>query len=130
MSENVEELVGDYMAIRAKREELERMDQELKETQDRLKEKLLVICNDAKADSIKTSAGTVIKQLKERYYTQDWEGFHKFILEHQIPELLEKRISQGAMKEFIASTMLDGLPPGVNIFREFEITVRKPTRAS
>jgi len=39
---------------------------------------------------------------------------------------LDRRIHQGNFKEFIAERQEDGLPPGVNVMREFGIVVRKP----
>ena len=42
-------------------------------------------------------------------------------------ELFESRIHQGNFKEFIAERKDDGLPPGVNVMREFGIVVRKPS---
>jgi hypothetical protein len=52
------------------------------------------------------------------------------VLEHQALELLERRIHQGNFKEFIAEREKEGLPPGVNVMREFGVTVRKPTSVS
>jgi hypothetical protein len=52
------------------------------------------------------------------------------VLEHQALELLERRIHQGNFKEFITERQDEGLPPGVNVMREFGVTVRKPTSVS
>jgi hypothetical protein len=46
---------------------------------------------------------------------------------HEAPELFEGRIHQGNFKEFIADRKDEGLPPGVNVMREFTIVVRKPS---
>ena len=87
---------------------------------------MLAICNDTNADSIKTQNGTVIRKMNERFYCNDWDNFKKFVLEHQAVELFERRIHQGNFKEFMSEHKDDGLPPGVNVMREFGITVRKP----
>jgi len=65
--------------------------------------------------------------MNERFYCNDWDNFKKFILEHQAIDLFERRIHQGNFKEFMSGHKDDGLPPGVNVMREFGITVRKPT---
>jgi len=127
--EDIEQLVNDFMAIREKRESLERDDTELKSIQERLKEKILGVCNDLGADSIKTKSGTVIKSLEEKYYTQDWANFHEWILEHKVPQFLEKRISQGNIREYLESNPEEGLPPGVNVFREYKVVIRKPNKS-
>ena len=52
-----------------------------------------------------------------------------FILEHQAVDLLQRRIHQSNFKSFLSEHTIEaeGLPPGVSIFRELNITVRKPT---
>lgn len=126
---NVEDLVSAYVALRGERDtlknEYEAKDLELKTQQEQLKQQLLVACNEVKADSIKTSAGTVIKKLNERFYCTDWDNFRRFVYEHNVLELFERRIHQGNFKEFLLKTGEDGLPPGVNVMREYDIAVRK-----
>jgi len=130
MSQNVEELVNAYMNVRNERDRVtsafEKEDHALQDVLDKLEASLLEICNNLRVDSLKTEYGTVIRQLKERYYTQDWDGFYKFILENEVPQLLEKRIAQSNMKHYMDGTQGAGLPPGVNVFREFNISIRKP----
>jgi hypothetical protein len=129
---NLEELVKVYLTIRTERERIEadwkRHDDELEQEMKLLEQSMLVVCNDTNASSIRTESGTVIRSLKERFTTNDWENFKKFILENQAVDLLERRIHQGNFKEFIAEHKDDGLPPGVNVMREFTIVVRKPSK--
>jgi hypothetical protein len=131
MKMNLEELVQTYLTIRSEREkilnEYETKDKVLKEELLVLEQSMLSICNDTNADSIKTQNGTVIRKMNERFYCNDWDNFKKFILEHQAIDLFERRIHQGNFKEFMSEHKDDGLPPGVNVMREFGITVRKPT---
>ena len=128
---NLETLVEAYLAIRTEREVLlqkfDETDKKLKEDMTSLEQAMLVICNATNADSIKTSQGTVMRKMNERFYCTDWDNFRKFVVENQALELLEKRIHQGNFKEFIAERKDDGLPPGVNVMREFGIVVRKPS---
>jgi hypothetical protein len=128
---NLETLVEAYLAIRTEREILlqkfEETDKKLKEDMTSLEQAMLVICNATNADSIKTSQGTVMRKMNERFYCTDWDNFRKFVVENQALELLEKRIHQGNFKEFMAENVGDGLPPGVNVMREFGVAVRKPS---
>ena len=129
---NLEELVKVYLTIRNEREKIkadwEVRDGELEQEMKLLEASMLTVCNDTNASSIRTESGTVIRSLKERFTTNDWDNFKKFILENQAVDLLERRIHQGNFKEFIAEHKDEGLPPGVNVMREFTIVVRKPSK--
>jgi len=131
MTTNIEELVQTYLTIRNQREsilrEYEAKDAELKQDLQSVEQQLLAVCNESNVSGLKTTAGTVTRKLNERFYCNDWDNFRKYVLEHQAVELLERRIHQGNFKEFIAERKDEGLPPGVNVMREFSITVRKPS---
>ena len=74
--------------------------------------------------SVKTEAGTFYKTVKTRYWTSDWEAMHKFVLEHEVPEFFEKRLSQGVIKQFLEENP-ETVPKGLNSDSEFAVTVRK-----
>jgi len=128
---DMEELVKTYLTIRNERDRIEAeykdQDAALKAEMATLEQAMLSGCNEIKADSIKTPHGTIIKSLKERFTCSDRVNFNKFVLEHSAVELFESRLHQGNFKEFMSERHSDGLPPGVNVMREFGITVRKPT---
>jgi hypothetical protein len=129
MSVNTEQMVDAYLAIRNEREKLlreyEAQDSRLKEDMAKIEAALLTVCNDINADSIKTSHGTVIRKLNERFYCNDWDNFRKYVLEREAIELLERRIHQSNFKQHMSESEADGLPPGVSVMREFGSTVRK-----
>ena len=128
---NLDDLVKIYLTIRNEREKLkaswEVKDGELEQDMKSLEQSMLTVCNDTNASSIRTESGTVIRSLKERFTTNDWDNFKKFVLDNEAIDLLERRIHQGNFKEFMAEHKDDGLPPGVNVMREFTIVVRKPS---
>lgn len=128
---DLEQLVKIYLTMRTEREKLsaefESKDKILKNEMTVIEQSMLAICNTAKAESIKTGYGTVIRSTKERFTCNDWSNFKDFVLEHQAIDLLERRIHQGNFKTFLSENEQEGLPPGVNVMREFGITVRKPT---
>lgn len=129
---NMEELVEAYLAIRRERDrlaaEFQTADDALKNDMKELEVFMLRSCNDLNANSINTQYGTVIRKLDERYFCSDWENFYKFIRETNMPELLEKRIHQKNFKTFLTEHDDDGLPPGVNVMREYGVTVRKSSK--
>ena len=128
---NLDELVKIYLTIRSEREKIESewktRDAEFKNEQAMLEQQMLAVCNESNATSIKTEEGTVIKTLKERFTLSDRDSFNKFVRENDAVELFEARIHQGNFKDFMAEHADEGLPPGVNVMREFTIVVRKPT---
>lgn len=129
MNVNTEELVAAYLAIRTQREVLlrnyEEQDKALKADMMQLEAAMLDVCNQVNADSIKTSHGTVMRKLNERFFCQDWDNFYKFLMDQEAPHLLERRIHQGNFKEFMKDHEDSGLPPGVSVMREYGVTVRK-----
>lgn len=87
---------------------------------------LLEICNSQNADSIKTASGTISRRVSERYWTTDWETLYRFIKENDAPFVLEQRIHNGNMKQFLEENP-DTFPAGLQCDRKYAITVRKPT---
>lgn len=126
---NTDELVTAYINLRNQREKLlreyEEADKALKADMAQIEGALLDLCNSVNADSIKTNKGTVMRKLNERFFCNDWDNFYKFVLDNEAPHLLERRIHQGNFKEFLGVHSGDGLPPGINVMREYGVTVRK-----
>jgi hypothetical protein len=85
---------------------------------------ILDVCKENGVDSFRTPYGTAYRTLKSRYWTNDWEHFHKFMQEHQAMELLERRIHQSNMKQFLEENP-DLHPAGLQVDREYAITIRR-----
>jgi hypothetical protein len=77
--------------------------------------------------SVRTDEGTIMLGHKTRYSTNDWDSFKKFVLEHEVLELFERRIAQSNMAQFLEDNPGLG-PPGLNSDSEYTVTVRKPSR--
>lgn len=126
---DIEEVVGAYLNLRSERDrilkEYEAADALLKADMLEIERLLLSTCNEMNVNSINTSQGTVIRRLTERYICKDWENLKKFVLENQAVEILEKRIHQGNFKQFMSEHEDDGLPPGVDVMREYNVSIRK-----
>jgi hypothetical protein len=125
-----DKLVGIYRKIRGVIDEKETAHKEeiaaLKGQLEIVGSQLLNICNSQNVDSLRTSAGTVTRTTKTRYWSSDWESMYTFIKEHNAPHLLEQRIHNGNMRQFLEENP-DDLPLGLNADTKYAVTVRKPT---
>lgn len=125
-----DKLVSIYRKIRAAMDEKEAAHKEeigaLKEHLDLVTGEILRICNEQNLDSLRTPAGTVTRRTVTRYWTNDWEAMYRFIKEQDAPYLLEQRIHNTNMRQFIEENP-DSLPMGLNADTKYAITVRKPT---
>ncbi len=126
----VEKLVSAYRKLRAaiaeEEEAFEAKVADLKEKLDYVSNELLEFCREQNVDSIRTPAGTVSRRVQSRYWTNDWEQMYDFIEKNNAPFLLEKRIHNGNMKQFIEENP-DLLPVGLQVDNKYVVHVRKPT---
>lgn len=126
----VDKLVAVYRRIRdaiaEKEAEHAKEIEVLKEKLETVSDRLLKICNEQNVESLRTAEGTVMRRVRERYWTTDWEQMYKFIREHDAPFLLEQRIHNGNMKQFLGDNP-DLHPAGLQADRKYVISVRKPT---
>jgi hypothetical protein len=124
----VSKLVGVFIKMRDKRDalrkEFDQKEADIQEQMDMVKAELLAICDATGGDSIRTANGTAIRSVKTRYWSTDWESMHAFMVKEDALDLLERRIHQSNMKEFLQNYP-DKLPPGLNADSHYEITVRR-----
>jgi uncharacterized alpha-E superfamily protein len=130
MSEEVsiEKLTRVYIKMRSKKAEveaeLEQQVSKIEEGMATVKGAILDYMKDTGVESLRTDAGVVYRTVRTKYTTSDWESMNKFILEHGVPELLEKRIQQTNMKAFLEENP-DLLPAGLNSNMEYSVTIRR-----
>lgn len=124
----LDKLTEIYIKIRDTRQAKARAfdveDKLLEEQMQMIEGQMLEICKRNNASSIRTENGTVIRQVKSRYWTNDWDSMYSFIKDNNAFGLLEKRLHQTHMKEFLSENP-DKLPMGLNVEREYTITVRR-----
>ena len=125
----LEKLTETYLKIRDRRSALSReydaADHELQQELKVVEAEILEICKKIGADSIRTNAGTIVRSVKSRYWTNDWDSMYRFIKEHDAFPLLEKRLHQTHMKQFLEENPHIE-PGGLNVEREFTVVVRRP----
>ena len=128
---NLNEIVGAFMNIRTEREKLaatfKSTDEALKAQQVVLEQEMLKLCAEQGADSIRTPSGTISRKIKSRFHVIDWNNFYEFVIEQKAPQLLQKRVHETNFEEFMVGREKEGLPPGVNVAREYTVTVYKPS---
>lgn len=121
-------LAATFLKIRDKRAELKRefeeKDKELEAQMDILEAEMLEKCKAEDADSIKTPAGTIMRSVKARFWPADWDAFNSYVLENQAIGLLEKRVHQTNMAQWLEENK-GNPPPGLNIDRKYTCTVRR-----
>ena len=120
----LEKLTRIYIKMRDKKAELGNQAVKLENDMGTVKTAILNHMKSLGVESLRTEAGTVYRTVRSQYSTSDWESMGKFILEHGVPELLEKRIQQTNMRVFLEENP-DLLPPGLNSNMEYSVTIKR-----
>jgi len=113
----VQELTQEYES------EIEKLKMQQNELKSAMKDQMLLLGTN----SVRTDEGTIILSQKTRYYTNDWDSFKNFVVEHDALDLFEKRIAQKNMSMFLEENP-GVVPAGLNSMSEYAVTVRKPTK--
>ena len=121
----MDKLVRMYTKMRAAMQDLDKQIENIKEQQQEVKNAMKDQMQALGTKSVRTDFGTITLKEKSRYYTQDWDSFKKFIVEHDAVDLLEKRIAQLNMQTFLDENP-SLHPPGLSNTAEFDIAVTKP----
>ena len=123
-----DKLVAVYIKIRDARDEVRReaeaKEADLNEQLELISQQILEVCKQTGADSIKTSHGTAMRGVKSRYWTSDWESFTNFIKEHNAFALLQQRINNTNMVQFLEENP-DLHPPGLNAEQTQSVVIVK-----
>ena len=128
MDVSIEKIVATYIKIRDAKEanyqDYKNKDQDFEAQMDTLRYKLLEVSKETGVTSFSTPFGTAYRTVKQRYWTNNWEQFYQFIQQHNVIGLLEKRIHQTNMKEFLEGNP-DAHPPGLNVDSEYDFSVKR-----
>ena len=125
---DLNKVVSTYLKIREKRSVIKKAydaeDAELKSKLKTLEGFMLGKLNETNADSVKTEAGTFYRQEDVTPTGSDWQALYRWIAENDAFDALERRIKKGFITEYM-ETHEGGLPPGVSVFREYVVRVRR-----
>jgi hypothetical protein len=127
---SVDKLSAEYISVRTRRELLkekfEAEDALLAEQLGNIESQLLEVLNSTDADSISTSHATVIRRVSKRYSTTNWDAVYKLVAKHGAFAVLEKRIHNTNMRQFLEEHP-DEYPAGLNVDSRYAVTVRRKT---
>lgn len=125
---SLDKLVATFIKMRDARDEIKRdADDKMRDIEAQMQtvnQKILDMLSAQGADSIKTPHGTAYRTVKSRYWTNDWESLYDFIAESDAFDLLEKRIHQSNMKQFLEENPAL-MPKGINVDSEYQVVVRR-----
>jgi len=112
-----------YLKAQEVQRQLDRLDEQKKEIKLAMKDQL----RELGVSSVKTEGGNISTSTKTKYYTDDWESFKAFMVEHDALDLVEQRIAQTNLKLFLEENP-GVVPMGLNSMAEVTVTVTKPTK--
>ena len=121
----LDKLARIYVKMRVAIQDLDKQIETIKAQQQDVKNAMKDQMMALGTKSARTEFGTITLKEKTRFYTQDWDSFKKFVVEHDAVDLLEKRIAQTNMQTFLEENP-DLHPPGLSSTSEFDISVTKP----
>lgn len=124
----LKKLVRVYLKMKTKRDEITQAYKEeekiLAEQMDKVKGALLDYCRENGVEGARTQDGLFYRTVSTMYSTNDWTSMGEFIVENNLPQLLEKRLHQGNVKQYLEENP-DALLPGLNVDSRYQISIRR-----
>ena len=125
----VDKLIKAYLLLRNKKEAIEA---KVKEEVSGIKEQMAQLENfmQLKADELgvtqfKTENGTAFLSTVDQALVSDWDKVLEFVAKNEAYELLEKRVSKNAVRDYMKQ--YKEVPPGVSYRTLIKVSVRKPS---
>lgn len=132
-TENVDDprlkkLVRVYLKMKTERDAITQAfkdkEKALETQMSKVKSALLDYCKESGLEGARTTEGLFYRTVRTRYWTNDWDAMGKFVVDQQMPELYEKRLNQGNVKQFLDENP-DTPLPGLNVDSEYQISIRR-----
>jgi hypothetical protein len=125
---DMDDLSQQYLRLRQQRELLKERftaeDGELEKAMAEIEAQLLDTLNSINSNSLSTNSAVVMRSVRKRYNPSNWDAVYKLIEKHKAFALLEKRIHNGNMKDFLEEHP-DEYPAGLNVDSRYAVTVRR-----
>jgi broad-specificity NMP kinase len=125
---DMDELSAQYIRLRQKREILKERftaeDGELEKAMAEIEAQLLDTLNASNSNSMSTNSAVIIRTVRKRYMPSNWNAVYELIKKHDAYSLLEKRVHNGNMKDFLEEHP-DEYPAGMNVDSRYAVTVRR-----
>jgi hypothetical protein len=127
MSQKLNAVIGKYIALRDKRDEINRKAKEevakINEKLDVAEAKLMSVMDKLGMESIKSDKGTAYVSTTTRASVADWDATLAFIKRRRLWNMLEQRVSKKAVEEYIEAK--GDVPPGVDVSTMRKLNVRR-----
>lgn len=121
-------VIEEYIKLREARELLkqkyEAHDKVFKSRMEEIENEISEFCKESKAESISSPQGTAYRTVQSRYWSGNWDTFKTFVRQNDALDLLERRIHQTNMKQWIEDHGGE-LPEGLNMASAYKIIIRK-----
>ena len=105
--------------------EWEAQDNKLKANQELIENALVQFLNENKIEKgFRTTSGLVYWEETLQPSGSDWNALYAWIKENDAFDFLERRIKRTAVSDYMKANE-DALPPGVSVFRKYDIRIRK-----
>jgi hypothetical protein len=125
---DMDELSVQYIKLRQKREVLSQQfkddDAVLEKEMAEIETQLLDTLNASNSNSMSTNSAVIIRTVRKRYMPSNWPAVYELIKKHDAYGLLEKRVHNGNMKDFLEEHP-DEYPAGMNVDSKYAVTVRR-----
>ena len=121
---NLEKLMAADVHMRDEIAKLESQIKDIEVKREKVQMALNEACRELNVSSLKTRVGTLTRSLKTRYWTDNWPMMYEFMKENDALELMEKRLAQGNLKDFLDKNP-DVLPPGLQSTQEYQVVIRR-----
>ena len=125
---DMDELSVQYIKLRQQREVLAQQfkdaDAMIEKDMAEIETQLLDTLNASNSNSMSTNSAVVIRTVRKRYMPSNWNAVYELIKKHDAYSLLEKRVHNGNMKDFLEEHP-DEYPAGMNVDSRYAVTVRR-----
>jgi hypothetical protein len=129
MSVNVDQVIAAYMTLRSKKDAIEGEAKtkvaDIKAKMEKLEAWIKTQADEQGVTSFKTKHGTAFLTTTDYANVGDWDAVLEFIKTNSAYEMLEKRVSKTAVRNYVENDKF--VPPGVNYGTKLEVNIRKPT---
>lgn len=123
----IERAVAKYIALRDEKKSIqERHKKELEDINEQMQlieSKMQDYMLRSGQQNAKTKAGTAYLSTTTRAKIEDWEAFKAHMVEEELFDMVEHRVSNDAVNEYVEST--GSTPPGVSIVRTTRCLFKK-----
>ena len=125
---DMDELSVQYIKLRQQREVLAQQfkdaDAVIEKAMAEIEAQLLDTLNASNSNSMSTNSAVIIRTVRKRYMPSNWAAVYELIKKHDAYGLLEKRVHNGNMKDFLEEHP-DEYPAGMNVDSRYAVTVRR-----